>query len=204
MAKKIAFVVTVFVLVFSLTMSIGCTVAWIFTSTDPVVNTFEYGDVNIELKEDKLNDDGTLDKDAPVYANTYKFVPGDTLAKRPYVTVKSNSEACWLFIKIEDENNTFTGLTDDIIQWAVKSEWQPLTGVPGVWYIEVSAANAKAGITYEILLDNQVSVNENLTKAMINDANFKKPTFKFTAYAVQKAHIDSVAEAWTIAQGANP
>ena len=196
MAKKIAFVVTVFVLVFSLTMSIGCTVAWIFTSTDPVVNTFEYGDVNIELTETT----GTL-KDGK---RVFKMLPGDTLPKDPTVTVDGSSEDCYLFVKIVESDNF-----DQFMTYAKAEGWQVHTTsgtTETVLYRVVLKTDAVK--SFPVLDGNKVKVLDTVTKGMLNaldaggETNY--PTLTFTAYAVQKAHIDDVDDAWTIAQGANP
>ena len=80
-----------FAAMLALVLVIGCavggTVAWLVSSTDPVVNTFTYGDINITLSETTGND--------------YKIIPGVNIGKDPKVTVKKDSEACWLFVKVE-------------------------------------------------------------------------------------------------------
>ena len=50
----------------------GGTVAWLIDKTGPVVNTFTFGDINIELDE---NTEGP-----------YKIVPGTDITKDPFVT----------------------------------------------------------------------------------------------------------------------
>ena len=67
----------------------GATFAWLTAKTDPVVNTFTYGDINIDLAESTGSD--------------YKIIPGVDIGKDPKVTVKAGSEACWLFVKVEEE-----------------------------------------------------------------------------------------------------
>ena len=71
-------------------ISIGGTIAWLTDKTDAVTNTFTTSDISIELAETKSN---------------FKMVPGNTIDKDPKVTVKANSEACWLFVKIEESAN---------------------------------------------------------------------------------------------------
>ena len=82
-----------FVLMLALVLVLGCavggTVAWLVAKTDPVVNTFTYGDINITLTETTGDD--------------YKIIPGVDIGKDPKVTVKAGSEACWLFVKVEEE-----------------------------------------------------------------------------------------------------
>lgn len=83
-------------LVLLLGCSLGGTLAWLSDSTDPVINTFTVGDIKIELTETP---------------GEYKIVPGVDIAKDPKVTVEANSEACWLFVKIEESANWTDGLT---------------------------------------------------------------------------------------------
>ena len=67
----------------ALVLAIGCavggTLAWLISQTNPVVNTFTYGDINIDLKEDTKG--------------PYTITPGKAITKDPKVTVKANSEA---------------------------------------------------------------------------------------------------------------
>ena len=164
---------------------IGGTLAWLTDKTDPITNTFTVGDINIELTETT----GGADKQ-------FKMVPGNKIAKDPKVTVKAGSEACWLFVKVDKSNGVDTYLT-----YAVDSGWTALTGSDGVYYCEVDAATSDT--TYSVLVDDQVSVNENVTKAQMNElTSATYPTLTFTAYAVQKDNVDTAAEAWRLARAA--
>ena len=214
MAKKIAFVVTVFVLVFSLTMSIGCTVAWIFTSTDPVVNTFEYGDVNITLSESASAwDDG----DGKANTNKYWMVPGDVLAKNPTVTVDGSSEDCYLFVKIVESDNF-----DSFLAYAIADGWKLYnTDKTGS---SIDTADNDTYVLYREVLKNDstksfgilgagtysdgtfsvtwtadhLGVKTNVTKAQLNALGANYPTLTFTAHAVQMAHL-TLAQAYAVA-----
>ena len=157
--------------------TIGGTVAWLTAQTPSVTNTFTVGDINIELTEsENLN---------------LKMVPGNTITKDPKVTVKAGSEACWLFVKVEESANL-----KDFITYTVDSGWTPLTGVAGVYYREVAATAADS---FDVLTGNQVSVKTDVTKQMMNALKAEgatQPTLTFTAYAVQKDNIDTAALAW--------
>ena len=89
-----------FVALLALVLVIGCvaggTVAWLVATTDSVTNTFTYGDINIGLTETK-----------PVNQQA-KIIPGVDIEKDPKVTVKANSENCWLFVKIDEKNVSLT------------------------------------------------------------------------------------------------
>ena len=181
--KKRGFSTKAFVLVLALVLALGCviggTIAWLTAQTAPVVNTFTVGDINITLAETTSN---------------FKMVPGNTIAKDPKVTVEAGSEACWLFVKIEESSNL-----KNFITYTVDSGWTALTGVSGVYYREVDATTAAAGTSYYVLNDNKVAVKDSVTKAMMEGLkaeNATQPTLTFTAYAVQKDNVASAADAW--------
>lgn len=157
--------------------SVGGTIAWLTASTAPVTNTFTVGDINIELNETTTD---------------YKMVPGNIIAKDPKVTVEAGSEACWLFVKIEKSSNL-----DSFITYTVADDWKPLAGVDGVYYREVNATDAAAGVTFSVLKDDRVTVKDTVTKTMMNAlTDATRPTLTFTAYAVQKDNIADAATAW--------
>ena len=165
----------------AVTLLIGCaiggTVAWLTAKTDAVVNTFTYGDINIELTENK-----PTNKHAEI-------IPGVNIEKDPKVTVKANSEACWLFVKVQ-EAGTFV---DGKVTYSIADGWTALTGQTDVYYREVSAATTDT--EYYVLEGNKVTVSDTLTKEDIQ--NITNPTLTFTAYAVQKDGIADAATAWT-------
>jgi len=180
-----------FAAVLALALVLGCalggTVAWLVAKSDPVVNTFTYGDININLEE--------------TTGSSYKIIPGVDIAKDPKVTVKANSEACWLFVKVE-ETGTFVG---GKVTYSIADGWTQGDGtkIPkNVYYREVSAADAKNGASYYVLAGDTdhpngvVMVSDTLTKEDIKDIP-TGPTLTFTAYAVQKDGIADAATAWS-------
>lgn len=177
-------------LVLVLCTVIGSTLAWLITKTEPVVNTFTYGDINITLEETDENKDG----DDNPNTNTYPMVPGHTITKDPTVTVKANSEDAWLFVKLEKTANF-----DDFMTYEIADGWTALDGVDGVYYREVSkTAN---DVEYTVLKDNTVCVKGEVTKEMLNalDANGEDnyPKLTVIAYAVQRDdNITTAVNAW--------
>ena len=169
-----------FAAVLALVLVLGCalggTVAWLVAESGPVTNTFTYGDINIALTETTGED--------------YKIIPGVDIAKDPKVTVEADSEACWLFVKV-DEVGTFVA---DKVTYSVADGWTALTGQPGVYYREVGAVTADTD--FYLLKDNVVKVSDTLTKEDIKDIP-TGPTLTFTAYAVQKDGIADAATAWS-------
>lgn len=175
-----------FVLMLALVLVLGCavggTVAWLVAKTDPVVNTFTYGDINIALTETK-----------PANQQA-KIIPGVDIEKDPKVTVKAGSEACWLFVKVEEEG-TFVA---DKVTYSVADGWTQGddTDIPAnVYYREVGAVTADTD--FYVLNGNKVTVSNSLTKEDI--ANITQPKLTFTAYAVQKDGMDTAAAAWAAA-----
>ena len=155
--------------------AIGGTLAWLTDKTASVKNTFTVGDINIELTETTTN---------------YKMVPGNTISKDPKVTVKANSEACWLFVKVEKSANF-----DSFMTYDMADGWTELPSVTGVYYREVAATTAATD--FSVLQGNSVSVKDTVTKADLNALTQNTfPTLTFTAYAVQKDNVNSAADAW--------
>ena len=157
----------------------GTTLAYLTATTESVTNTFTVGNIDITLAETKTD---------------FKMVPGCSIEKDPKVTVKAGSEACWLFVKVEESTNL-----DDFITYTIDSDWTALTGVDGVYYREVDAATTDT--SFNVLTNNQVTVKDTVTKTMMDEitkGTAGNPTLTFTAYAVQKAGFeDNVTGAWT-------
>ena len=193
--KKFIAILSVFVML-ALTMVVGCavdgTVAWLVSESESSVSTFTLGDINIKLTGESES-------------QPLKIIPGVEITRSLKVTVEPNSEACWLFVKVEgtnwshfpDANGTakvsysVAGGTDD---------WKALEGNPGVYYREVSAGDAQTGVVYDV--NCNVTVSQMLTKAEVNSiASGTQPKLSFTAYAVQRYGFTDAAEAW---KAANP
>ena len=170
-----------FAAVLALALVLGCalggTVAWLVANSDTVTNTFTYGDINITLTETK-----------PV-SREAKIIPGVDIEKDPKVTVKANSEACWLFVKVEKAGTFVEGK----VTYSIADGWTPLTGHDGVYYRKVGAVTADTD--FYALRGNVVKVSDKLTKEDIKNIT-TKPTLTFTAYAVQKDGITDAATAW--------
>ena len=174
MNKK--YLVAVIAIALVLCCAVGGTIAYLIDTTDPVVNTFTVGDINITLTESE-NLDLTM-------------IPGNDITKDPVVTVKAGSEACWLFVKVEESANL-----DDFLTYTVAQGWTALEGVDGVYYREVGAANADTA--FDVLSQNKVTVLETVTKEALNAlTDTTLPTLTFTAYAVQKDNVSTVTDAW--------
>ena len=155
-------------------LSIGGTMAFLTVKTDPVINTFVYGDIDLDLKEEN--------------PGPYDVVPGTDIVKDPKITVKAGSENCWLFVRVTENN------WSDKLIYSVADGWtkgQGTDGIPtDVFYREVLSKDADQA--FEVLKDNKVTVSDQLAKGEISGDS----TLTITAYAVQRTGIDTAAEAW--------
>lgn len=182
------------ILVLAVMLIVGCTIggtlAWLTAQSETVTNTFTVGDINISLAE--------------TTGASYKFVPGDKLAKDPKVTVTGGSEDCYLFVRIKEEKNTVLNQTtgEKVINWAIATGWNPVAGHNGYWYREVTSSNSDQ--VYTVLADEittdtydgSVSVSTLVTKDMVNTLKTNTPKIIITAAAVQKDNIADVTAAF--------
>ena len=185
---KIAALIAAIVLVIGCTA--GGTVAWLVSKPDPITNVFTVGDINATLTETKTE---------------FKIVPGVNIAKDPVATVTANSEDCYLFVKLTEENwPTFTEAdnTTRKVEYKIAEGWTELED--GVYYREVAKNDAKDQ-PFPVLKDNQVTVSSTLTKENADDIAYAikttgAPKLTVAVYAVQKEGMGSAAEAWKTAK----
>lgn len=166
---------------------IGGSLAWLMASTEPIVNVFTYGNIQIKLEE--------------TTGDRYKMTPGKVLAKDPKISVLADSVDCWLFVKIEESNSE---KLSDYIEYAVADGWTALTEADGVYFRTVD--NTDRDVSFSVLKDDRVKVKGSVTSQMLeklNDSNYPKLTI--TGYAVQRDadidEIDSAAETWLLVSG---
>lgn len=176
----------VFTLMLALVLLVGCvaggTLAWLTATTVSVENTFTVGDINITLAETTGTD--------------YKIIPGGFSQKDPKVTVLKNSEKCYLFIHIEESNNTMTvgTSTEKLVSYDMVEGWSAVTGHDGFYYRVVDTNTADQ--PFGVFKDNKVTYNENIYKGQVNENN--KPVITITAAAIQFDHVGATAaEAFT-------
>lgn len=173
--------------------SVTGTMAYL-TSQDTVTNTFTVGNVEITLYEkdtdNDINDSDnvTIGGEVRDKANKYHLLPGARYEKDPTVTVKANSENCWVFVKVENgikdiENNT---IVDQITN---NNGWTALDGVENVYYKNYvkNAADVTLKVFDTFTIKTEV---ENATLATYVDK-----TIVVTAYAVQADGFDGANDA---------
>ena len=213
MKNKKKLIALVLLLAMLIGATVGGTVAWLVTSTQPVVNTFTIGNINIGLDE---SDDLDLG-----------MVPGNDIPKDPSVTVKAGSENCWVYVKIEESANLKDFIDYDVLtdyadeDGELVEEWQRYNdGGEGYLlygrYVETSDKDQTfyilVGKDEEGLENGCVTVKPEVTKEMMDELEkdtTKLPTLTFTAYAIQADNLvdaeghdaDSLWGAWAVYNG---
>lgn len=177
---KIAALIAAIVLVIGCTA--GGTVAWLVSKPKPIVNVFTVGNINATLTETKT---------------AFKIVPGVDIDKDPVATVEANSEDCYLFMQLTEENwPTFTEAdnTTRKVEYKIADGWTKLKD--GVYYREVTKKDTDQ--PFDVLKGNKVTVSNTLTKENA-DAITGAPELTVAVYAVQKEGMGSADKAWETA-----
>ena len=176
MKKKTLALLLSLVLVFGVIA--GGTLAWLTAQSDTVVNTFTTSDINVKLAESQ----GVTTADG----KSFKMVPGKSIEKDPKAWVVAGSEDCYLFVKLDWENNE----NKQYLDWDIAEGWRLVPNQTNVYYRVVTASQMSndngATNSYPVLKNNTVTVSGNITKAQMNaftDATLPKLTV--TAYASQ-------------------
>lgn len=151
----------------------GGTMAWLSKGSEPLTNTFKAGDIIIELTETE---------------RTYVMAPGTRLPKDPTVSVKEGSEDCYLFVKVEESENS-------PVVWKEADGWKKVPDADNVFYRVFDKDNpdgkAENGqYLYPFLEERDgvmgVDIPADLKKDNMDAFKTSQPTLTFTAYAIQK------------------
>lgn len=161
-----------------------------------VKNTFTAGKVKISMDESKVTAYGVKDGDNRVAENDYILIPGLTYVKDPTITVNTESEDCYLFVKIENGISNLlisseTNGNKTIDKQLEENGWSKLTGVNGVdnvyfqlWDKETSAATVK------------VFENFTVISSLEQGNSWNGGTIDVTAYAIQSDMLSTEQLAW--------
>lgn len=171
--KKVVLLALCAVLLVS--VSVLSTIAFL-KSTDSVTNTFTVGKVAITLDEASVDQYGNVTGTDRVKSNTYKLVPSHTYTKDPIVHFAADSEASYLFVKVENglaAIETGTKIADQI----VANGWQLLDGYTDVYWRYAPAATSGA-VDYPVF--GSFTVAE---QADVKD--YASAKIVVTAYAIQ-------------------
>lgn len=209
MKKKILIIVS-FILVS--TLSVYFTLAYL-TDKKTVVNTFTVGEVNISLKETKVDSLGIpLQDEEKTTNNKYHLLPGKTYTKDPTLTVEAGSEEA--YIRILVTLNMYKELKE-----IFNNEFSPINYIEGYnkdkWIYINNKVNTKENtITYEFRYYKTVSGYNNSEKESVTleplFTKIKVPgeietkdlekisdlEIKVVGHAIQSSGFDSVDVAW--------
>ena len=171
--KKIIVVLCILLLMLS-SVLVGVTYASLASKTPSVVNTFVVGNVSLSLTEST--------------GSNYLLIPGTTVKKDPRVMVGKNSEKCWLFFKIESDEEL-----EKLVTYSIADGWTALEGVEGVYWRQVEETPEDK--YYSIIKDDKITVKDTVTEEQLavfgND-----PKMIFYAYAIQFEGISAPETAW--------
>ena len=159
-----------------LVIGTAITFAYITAISQTLENIFTVGKVSITLTESETD--------------RYLILPGTEITKDPLVTVKAESDACWLFVKAEKSSDF-----DIFMTYSPSSGWKAVEGETGVFYREVSDSDQNQ--YFKIIKDDKVTVLDSVTEEELNRLT-KNPTLTFTAYAIQKSEIADAETAWSL------
>ena len=203
--------------------SVAGTVAYLIATSDPVVNTFTVGKVEITLDEAQVDPYGTPVKNVgtaeePNYqpceltdakrvtANTYQLIPGHRYTKDPTVHVSEDSEDCWLFIQIDNsiaaieaENDHKAGTYK--IDRQIRDNWWNYLGEDNEGNLYYYTDHSKEGCDEAGVCDH-VIFEYFITKAGLEKSEldtYAGSSLGITAYAVQMDGFEGVPggfDAW--------
>lgn len=173
------------------------------TDKDSVKNTFTFGQVGISLDEAKVKTNGVVESGADrtstegrVQTNEYHLLPGHEYTKDPTIHVDSNSEDCWLFVKL---NN---GLKDIIAEKTIETQmtekgWNCIDEDNNIWaYQTTVSAGAHIEVFDNFKLIDDADVSKYATTKDDQGNVTGGATIDVTAYAVQKDSFDTAQAAW--------
>ena len=163
------------------------------TSEDSVTNTFTVGKVTITLDEAKVDEYGEEEEGASrVDANTYKLIPGHTYTKDPQIHVDTNSEDCYLFVKIEN------GLgTDGTIAGLETNGWALVDQPTNIYVYKGTGTDGKLAVSKNA----KIKVFDTFTFGeKANPETHTNNEIIVTAYAIQADGLSkkTPAEIWAL------
>lgn len=191
MKKKLAKIAALAMAAVSLVLvTVLVTVAFL-TSTSSVSNVFTVGDVEIQMFESNVDNNGKkIAGDKNSTGNTYKLIPGKTYDKDPTIFVSADSEESYLFVKITNQIAAIEagGGTTIAAQMSAKG-WDLVEGTTDVYYY--ADADGKP------IKKNSGSVDVFTTFTIANNKDVSEYAGKkvdLTAYAIQADGFAETAE----------
>ena len=189
--KILALVLSVFMLV---AISVVGTVAYL-TSTDTVNNTFTVGNVTITLDETDVDTAGVPEEGADrVMENDYHLIPGHEYTKDPTIHVAANSEACYVFVKVENGLSAIepeAGTDATIAEQMEDNGWTLISEGSNIY--KYNAKVEKAEINQDLPVFETLTVKDDATNEELAEC---AKTIKVTACAIQAEGFADAAAAY--------
>ena len=157
----------------------GGTMAWLVDSTQKEENVFTVGNIEIALEETTEN---------------YKMIPGKTIEKDPKVTLSAESEDAYIYVEVIESENL-----DSYIDYTMNTGWVELTGdyyAPNGGTIYKYTGEITKGTPISVLLGDEVTTLDTVTKEMMTAAETNQPKLTFYGYAIQTEGFESAEAAW--------
>lgn len=187
--------------------AIGGTFAYLTSGPATVTNTFTVGsgvifvepDENLAggLDEAKVNDLGEEVQGAKrVTENIYKLIPGHTYTKDPTVHIAPASDACYVFIHVENGISGIEASGATTIKNQIEQNWTAVDGKEGYYYWKngVLAADAE---NKNLVVFNNFTVDGSKAQADLKTLTDAGAKIQIKACAVQADGFNSAADAVT-------
>ena len=100
------------------------------------------------------------------------------------VTVLKDSEACYLFIRVDELG------TAGVLSYEMADGWNALNGQSGIYWRLQDATTENVRIP--VLKNNRVLISDSVK------ADTPTATLNFVAYAIQQGKVSNAAEAWSL------
>lgn len=186
MKKNIKIIAAIACITLLATTSVLSTLAYL-KSKDSVENTFTVGKVAITLDESKVDEYGVVtEEQTRVKNNIYKLIPGHFYTKDPVIHLLTGSEACYIFVKVENGLSPVeTGTT--IEQQILANGWTILDGQTDIYYKKVAATSIN--IDYPVFASFQIDGEADLQR-------YENTNITITAYAIQADGFSTAVDAF--------
>lgn len=161
--------------------AVGGTVAWL-TAADSVTNTFTVGKINIELTE-------------PEWTDESKIYPGAIIPKNPTITVKANSEDCYVYAMIDNKlNKTIPGSVTLNLQsgWTLIGTDDSKTAYRYNGIVSLNGSDQPLSPLFTAVTVSGTTVTE-LNINLLDDQNIEIKAYAHQSNATNQANADTAA-----------
>ncbi|MCD8365667.1 MAG: hypothetical protein LUC83_07650 [Clostridiales bacterium] len=193
MKKSRKILLSCLVLAVIVTCTVSPTFSWLSAKSEQVVNTFAGGTIAVTLDEAETDEYGNKkDGEERVTENAYKYTAGAELYKDPTVTVLADSEACYVYLCVENQLPVeYFTINYDTKSWNKVDTYEQEDGTVLTVYRYKTVIAASDGDQELEPIFTIVTVSDELTQEEIEALGTK--TVKVQAYAVQTAELEETS-----------